>query len=324
MVVALRVSNLTKEFGDKLALDNVSFDVHKGEIFGVIGMSGSGKTTLLNHLIGFLQPNEGEIAYRPGYIIKEGDGELKNLHKHISEVKQIFGFSPQMPSFYPRLTVYENLLHFGSLYHLESKAMKQNIAHLLALTKLEQHKDKLAEHLSGGQQRRLSIICGVIHKPEVLILDEPTADLDPVLREEAWNLITAINKLGTTIIIASHFLDELETYCGRVLIIHNGKVMKYGKVADITRDFAHDTVEIIVETEPANYHKLLSGLSKQNIVGVHQGERRITIHTSKPKETLYELARVLKSENISSGEVNVRRATLSEVFERIALGRESK
>ncbi len=319
MVIALRVSNLTKEFGGKPILDNISFEVQKGEIFGVIGMSGSGKTTLLNHLIGFLEPDEGSVMYRPGYAL-DSEVEMKGLQKNLPEVKKLFGFAPQTPSFYPKLTVYENLIHFGGLYHLNPKTIGQNIANLLKMTQLEAHKNKISEHLSGGQQRRLSIICGAIHKPEVLILDEPTADLDPVLREETWKLIKDINRMGTTIVIASHFLEELEESCKRVLIVHDGRVAAYGDVAQIKKDYGKSTTDIHIETDPVNFDKVIAGISAQNVIGTVRGERRLTLHSNNPKETLYDVARVLRLSDISAQGISVRDPSLTDVFASIALG----
>lgn len=319
MVIALQVRNLTKEFGNRTALENISFEVRKGEIFGIIGMSGSGKTTLLNHLIGFLEPSEGDIWYRPSYAIKDAESELKNLNKSMSEVKKIFGFAPQTPSFYPKLTIEENLIHFGSLYNLEKQAIVQNMQHLVALTKLEQHKDKLAEHLSGGMQRRLSIICGLIHKPEVLILDEPTADLDPVLSEETWNLIKEVNRLGTTVIVASHFLEDIEVACSRVAIIHNGALVACGTMDEIKREFAQSAVEIQIETKQESFAQVLAGISRQNVTNVRDKGDKLTLYTTKPEETLFELARLLRTGAVTARSLEVHRPTLREVFEVIAL-----
>ncbi len=315
---ALRIKNLTKELGNHIILDNITFDVKKGEIFGVIGMSGSGKTTLLSHLIGFLEPDEGEIYYRPADAISDSEKELKHLHENVYQVRQTFGFAPQTPSFYPKLTVEENLMHFGSLHHLDKKALKQNTAHLLELTQLTDHKNKLADQLSGGMQRRLSIICGMIHKPDILILDEPTADLDPVLSAETWKLITEINKLGTTIIVASHFLQELEAMCDRIAIIHNGKLIEYGTIEQIKQKFGHNTTEIRVETEASNFSKVLNIVSKKNIANVRKEDRKLVLYTKNPQKTLLELAKAIRHGRLTVKSLELNRPTLTEVFGGIA------
>ena len=317
MVIAVQVENLTKEMDGHLVLDNITFDVHKGEIFGVIGMSGSGKTTLLNHLIGFLEPDEGEIRYHSNRPLKGTGKELEGMKKNLRDVRRMFGFSPQTPSFYPRLTIKENLIHFGVLHKIDRKSIEENSAHLLALTQLEPHKNKLAEHLSGGMQRRLSIMCGLIHKPEVLILDEPTSDLDPVLRDETWKLIRNINNLGTTVIVASHFLHELELACQRVAIINNGRLLKQGTIDEIKKDFAKDAIEIEIETKP-EYVKVISAhFNGRKVESIHKSENRVRIYTKYPQEILLELAKMIHSGKIHAYALEVHRPTLKEVFEKI-------
>ena len=315
MVIALQVRNLTKELGGSVILDNISFDVNKGEIFGVIGMSGSGKTTLLNHLIGFLEPNEGEVWY---LAEKDHEPKLKNLNKNLKEVKKVFGFSPQAPSFYPKLTIKENLIHFGRLYQLKKKDIVTDMQHLLEFTRLDAHVNKLAEHISGGMQRRLSIMCSVVHKPSVLILDEPTADLDPILREETWRLIKEINGQGTTVIIASHFLQELEAYCDRVAILHNGKLLKCGTIDEIKQDFAKNSIEIRVETAPENFNKIIASINKKNVIKSSAEGNKILFYTTNPQETLYEIAQLLRRKSMTAQALEVHRPSLNEVFEALA------
>jgi ABC-2 type transport system ATP-binding protein len=312
MAAALKVQNLTKELGKRIILDNIDFEVKEGEIFGIIGMSGSGKTTLLNHLIGFYEPDEGTIFY-------QSNTKLQDLKKHGTEVKRTFGFSPQTPSFYPKLTVEENLLHFAALHQVKGDDFKSNMNNLLELTKLKEHKDKLAEYLSGGMQRRLSIICGLIHKPKVLILDEPTADLDPVLREEAWSLIQSINKLGTTIVVASHFLEELEVVCDRVAIIHESKMISYGTIEEIKDRYGEKTVEIQVQTDKKYFPLIIANINRANVMKVNDGKDILTLYTQKPKDTLYELAQLLRNQTIQAYGLEVHRPTLKEVFESISL-----
>ncbi|MBD3354724.1 ATP-binding cassette domain-containing protein, partial [Candidatus Woesearchaeota archaeon] len=219
----IKFKNMTRGFKDKKVLKNISLEIKKGEIFGIIGMSGSGKTTLLNTLIGFLDPEKGDIYYY---------NKKTKKHEPISEdpleKRKMFGFATQMPSFYPKLTIEENLDHFGSLYNLKSKTRKKNIKRLLKMIGLKSEKDLLAQTLSGGMEKRLGIACALIHDPDVLILDEPTANLDPVLREETWELVEKINRSGTTVIVASHLLDELEPICGRIGILHNHSLVKIG------------------------------------------------------------------------------------------------
>lgn len=220
MSVIIRFKNIKKGFKKKVILDNVNLSIEKNEIFGIIGMSGSGKTTLLNMLIGFLDQDAGNIAF-----YSEKNKKYESVFTHPIEVGRTFGFATQAASFYPKLTVQENLLHFGALYNISKITNKLNASHLLHLTELYESKDILSQDLSGGMEKKLSVACALIHHPKVLILDEPTADLDPISRDETWKLIREINKNGTTVIVASHFISELERNCDRVGILYNKKVM---------------------------------------------------------------------------------------------------
>ena len=316
MVVAVELRNVTKELGRKLILNNVSFQVKKGEIFGIIGMSGSGKSTLLSHLIGYLEPSEGQIFYSPNYTQFSKGPALKELNKNIMEAKRIFGFSPQDPSFYPRLTVEENLFHFGILYHLKKQAVRERIDYLLKLTKLESHRKKLAEHLSGGMQRRLSLACSLIHKPEVLILDEPTSDLDPILREEMWGLIKTINQQeGTTIIIASHLLEELEKYSDKVAIFHEGQISKTGTLEEIKDMFAQDDIEVHLDFKRGDPQSFINQLNLNAILKHQQEGSKLIIHTKQPYVILFDVINLVKKPDFQIKTLEVHRPSLKEVFE---------
>ncbi|MEM4397619.1 MAG: ABC transporter ATP-binding protein, partial [Candidatus Woesearchaeota archaeon] len=226
MQTILKIENLKKKFANNLILNNVSFDIKKGEIIGLIGMSGVGKTTFLNMLIGFIKPDEGNVFYF------DETGSY-SVYENQDKIKLKFGFASQLPSFYSKLSVYENLDYFGSLYGLSKEARKQNINVLLKMVELESSKDKLAEKLSGGMQRRLDIACSLIHNPDILILDEPTSDLDPIIAKQIWNLLHKINKLGTTLIVASHNFSDLEFFCTRIAILSKSEI-KIGTLFELS------------------------------------------------------------------------------------------
>ncbi|MEK6950490.1 MAG: ABC transporter ATP-binding protein, partial [Nanoarchaeota archaeon] len=168
----LELKEVRKDFGANTILQNVTLSIEEGDIYGVIGESGSGKTTLLNILTGFLEPTEGEVLF-----LSKITHEPRNLHEHLHRIKKYIGFTPQHNSYYPKLTVKENLLHFGRLYGLNEELLINNIKMLLQFTGLFEHRHKLAEYLSGGMQKRLDVSCSLAHKPKILVLDEPTADL---------------------------------------------------------------------------------------------------------------------------------------------------
>lgn len=230
-----------KSFQKMPVLQNVNLIIEEGDILGIIGQSGGGKTTLLNLISGFIEPTEGEVLYHSKVF-----NEKRDLNENLNKIKKFFGFTPQHNSFYHKLTVRENLWHFGKLYGLDNDTLNNNISNLFNFTKLIDHQDKLADQLSGGMQKRLDISCSLVHKPKVLILDEPTADLDPILQKEILHMLVEVNKQGVTIIIASHQLDSIEQICNKVAIVHGGTIKSHGPINHICKHSLRRTFEKIV------------------------------------------------------------------------------
>ena len=273
-------------------------------------MSGAGKTTLLNLIVGFYPPDAGDILYALP------DGSTASVINNPDAFKRFFGFSTQTPSFYSSLNVRENLEHFASLYHIPEPHRSRRCSDLLSLVSLKDFSDVLACNLSGGMQKRLDIACALIHKPKVLILDEPTADLDPVLRKNFWDLVRKINMGGTAIIIASHFLHEIESLCSRVAVLHNHKIAVVGTVDEL-KDIYSKNFEIHLKTKSKKYSKLIAYLSKhKNLfskISVIDNALVISAHNSDI------ILRLLLSYFKKCGEpiiyLNVARPSLGDVFE---------
>lgn len=313
----VKYESVTKSFGNKIALDNVSFGVHEGEIFGIIGMSGSGKTTLLKILVGFLEPEYGDVKYlsdlSPTY---EQRGVYLSALQHKTDIKRVFGFAAQIPSFYEKLSCKENLEYFASLYGVKNKIAKRNTAILLKLMGLHEARNTLGMNLSGGMQKRLDIACALVHDPKILVLDEPTANLDPVLRKSMWDLIKKINSGGTTVIIASHFLDEIESLCDRVVITHNGKIKEIGSPTQLRKTYSQRE-EIHIETSPGNYALIAKHLEKHraHIQRLESVGHKLIIHTAKSEAFLMKLLKTLDEckEILLSLEIN--KSSIREVFE---------
>jgi len=238
----IQLKDVKKRFGKRIILDGINLEIDEGEIFGIIGMSGSGKSTILNILISYYEPEQGNILF---YSYK--DKRYKSAITNVMELRKTFGFSAQTPSFYPKLTLEENLLHFGALYKLPKKVRKENTRYLLELTELYEARKQLAQSLSGGMEKRLSIACSLIHSPKVLLLDEPTADLDPIRRKETWKLIKELHKKGTTIIVASHFLEEIEPVCDKIAILHDHKIIAVGTPAQLKKHYSKSSLEAVFE-----------------------------------------------------------------------------
>jgi ABC-2 type transport system ATP-binding protein len=205
----LKVKDLKKVYDNKAAVDGISFEVKKGEIFGILGPNGAGKTTTLE-MIETMRPIDG------GSIIVDGI----DVAKHPNQVKQIIGVQPQTPAFQDKQKVSEIIEMFAAAY-----GTKVNPQSLLDEVQLGKKSSSFAEQLSGGQRQRLSIAAALVHDPKIFFLDEPTTGLDPQARRNLWDLIRFVRDKGVTVIMTTHYLDEAELLCDRVAIMDNGKII---------------------------------------------------------------------------------------------------
>lgn len=317
----LQVKNVCKRFSKKEVLTDVSFAVEEGDIFGIVGMSGSGKTTLFQMLIGFDRPDSGEILAQKSLLTrKHGDGSIGegtiSVFKVPSLVQKRFGLASQMPSFYDHLTIEENLRFYGTLYGMPPKVLDENKERLLQLTGLAQERDTLASKLSGGMQRRLDIACALIHHPRVLLLDEPTSDLDPIIRRQIWNLIKEVNQQGTTVIVSSHILEEVERLCTKIAILHDRKILGYGTLDELKCLFSKKQ-EVHIRSTPGDYENIIVRLRKEqvSIERYIQKDGALIIFTPKEEPILHKVVLAIEKakENVISLDVN--ETTLSEIFE---------
>lgn len=308
-----KITGVSKSFGDQHVLDNISLDIFSGEIIGIIGESGAGKTTFLHTLIGFLQPDQGEILFRDSDEANE-DGSTKYLlvQKNQKRIKQLYGFASQNPSFYDELTVEENLKYFGVLHNLPKKVIDSNTSAMLSLVGLNRAKDRSAKKLSGGMSRRLDIACSLIHNPSILILDEPTADLDPLLRNQIWNLVKKINKKKTTVILSSHHLAELESICDRIIILKDNKILTIAKPEDLKKKYAVEKT-LIVQTTPGNYFEIQQELKNKNIISTFKNGF-LEIKTDKAEKTVKEFMKINSKLGEELSYIEINAGSLDDVF----------
>ena len=294
-----------KKLDKKLVLNNINLNINNGEIFGLIGVSGAGKTTLLRCLIGFYKLDKGSILYKN-----------ENIAANAKKIRKIFAFATQDNCFYEKLTVQENLYYFGKLYGLKKEQIKITAKNLLALVELSESESTLAKDLSGGMKRRLDMACALMHGPKILILDEPTAGLDPTLRKHMWGLIQRINQGGVTIVVSSHLLSEMEHLCNRIGIINDGELLKIGPPGQLKMQYCKDT-EIKLETQPGNYAKIMKELKKVSlpINYITEKEHKLIIYTPQAEVVMHQLLLALRSLREHLIDVDVDKATLIEVFE---------
>jgi len=217
------IKNLVKKYKEFIALNGISYEVKKGEIFGILGPNGAGKSTMIKVLTCFHDLTSGDV-FIDNIAISE-----KN------KIKKLIGWVPQEDTFYSSLSVEENLEYFASLYDIRSHEYKKRINDLLKILHIEEKKKSLAGLLSGGMKRRLSIAIALIHHPKVLYLDEPTAGVDPVSRRGIWDAIKKIKSMGLTVIFCTHYIDEAELLCDRIAILRSGNIIAIGAPKDLKK-----------------------------------------------------------------------------------------
>lgn len=297
MEYAIEISGLTKKFGDFIAVDHLDLKVYKGEIFGLLGPNGAGKTTTIRMLCGLMAPTEGSIKIL-GYNIPEQRNEA---------IRKI-GYMAQRFSLYEDLTVYENMEFYGKLYGLKGSLLRERILKLLDFLELSEFKDRLAGKLSGGMKQRLALGVALIHNPSLLILDEPTAGVDPSLRRAFWNYFRNLNKEGTTILVTTHYMDEAEN-CDRIGLMSKGKLIAIGSPRELKRKaFGGDVIELKIKGDINSLPLKILETRKENDITI---VRAVLNDISKELPNIFNL---LDSHNIKLISVEPINISLEEVF----------
>lgn len=223
----IQINNLSKKYksAETYAVKNLSLKVKEGEIYGLLGPNGAGKTTLISMLTSLLKPTSGTFTI---------DG--LNFKENKNQLKQLIGIVPQEYALYPTLTAYENLQYFGSMYGIKGETFKKSIDEHLEIMGLLKFANKKTATFSGGMKRRVNLIAGILHKPKVLFLDEPTVGVDVQSKNVIIDHLKLLNKQGTTIVYTSHHLNEAEFFCTHVAIIDNGEIVVKGIPSELIKD----------------------------------------------------------------------------------------
>jgi len=233
---AISVQNLTKRFGSFTAVDQITFDVEQGEIFGFLGANGAGKTTAMRMLCGLSMPTSGEATVA-GF----------NLYKNPEKIKQSIGYMSQKFSLYEDLTIRENIRFYGGIYGLSNSEIKTKTERLVSALKLEDKINSLVKSLPLGWKQKLSFSVAMIHDPRIVFLDEPTGGVDPITRREFWTMIFEAANRGTTVFVTTHYMDEAE-YCNRVSIMVDGQIAALGAPLELkTKYLAKDMGEVFLQ-----------------------------------------------------------------------------
>ena len=299
---ALEVKNLVKSYGSFIAVNDSSFSINEGDIFGFLGPNGAGKSTTMSMICGILKPDRGSIEILGKDLFKERMSITKNI-----------GFVPQNIALYENYTAYENLKFFGKLYELRGKKLFESIDKALEFTSLLDVKDKRVEKFSGGMLRRLNIACAIIHSPKIIIMDEPTVGIDPQSRNHILESVKKLNQKGVTIIYTTHYMEEVESICNNIAIMDCGKIIASGTCQDLKEKVSSDKIlSIKVEN-----HSTINKDIFQGILGVKDvviDENSIKIKSDKDLYNLDEIIKILKEKGIKILDIKFEIVDLETVF----------
>ncbi len=301
-MVAIDVRNLTKKFDGFTAVDSISFEVEEGEVFGLLGPNGAGKTTTINMLSTLLKPTSGSAKVAGYDIVKERDN-----------VRRSIGIVFQEPALDNKLTGRENLEFHAMMYGMSKEERKKRIGEVLELVDLSDKADVLVENYSGGMKRRLEIARGLIHKPKVLFLDEPTLGLDAQTRRHIWNYIKKLSKEGSiTIILTTHYMEEADYLCDRVAIIDHGKIITMDTPKNLKDKLGGDVITFEVEER---VEELMNAISKLRFVkSVKRHDGKLTVTVGQGEKRIPELIGISQKMGINIKSVSLHKPSLEDVF----------
>ena len=304
----IRIENLKKKYGSVTALDDISLEVKKGQIFGLLGPNGAGKTTAVKILTTLVRPDEGKVEVAGADVLRDPD-----------RVRSLIGYVPQELTVDPYLTVQEHLQYYADLYHLSAVVTESRIREVLGLVGLAGQESRRVRYLSGGTKKKLDLACGLIHRPPLIFLDEPSLGLDVQVRRDVWSYILRLKEQGTTVFLCTNYMDEAERLCDVVSIIDHGRIAVTGAPAALRSELKKDVISI--EIAGANEHQrekletLEKALSQLAIVqGTVQDGVQLKIYVESNEIALPQILQSTASLSIPIRTVTYSRPGLDEVF----------
>jgi ABC-2 type transport system ATP-binding protein len=298
--LAIDVRGLTRRFGAFVAVDDLSFSVKQGEIFGFLGANGAGKSTTIRMLCGLLKPTSGTALVGGIDVSRDPEG-----------VKRAIGYMSQRFSLYEALTVDQNIEFFGGIYGLSGERFAERRKFVLEMAGLHGREDTLTRDLPGGWRQRLALGCAILHEPRIVFLDEPTGGVDPLSRRRFWDLIGNLSRQGVTVLVTTHYLDEAE-HCHRIAIIQAGKLAALGTATELKQVFSSRPIVEIHASQPVQAMAILdknANVEKTSLFGtsVHAVLKNASLDPSV-------LAQALKAEGIEVSSIGTVTPSLEDVF----------
>ena len=299
----IEIKDVTKSYGRQKVLQNVSFEIMEGELFGLLGPNGAGKSTLIDILTGIQSMDSGDIFIN-GKSIKTDKVEIR---KHL-------GLVPQDIALLEELNAVDNLEYFGGLYGLAGQELKSQIEKLLEVAGLTDKKKEKVKNYSGGMKRRLNIAVAMLHNPSILILDEPTVGVDAQSRQHIFDHIQSLAEQGTTILYTSHYMEEIETLCKRVFILDLGEEVAYGTKEEVKKLVGHtQTVALTLDRVPAGFNEVLKN-SENGIQYVTVDGQDMALTIDQTIFSMMKLIEQVEQAQLVIKSINVKETTLEEAF----------
>lgn len=298
----IEVRNLIKRYNDFLALDHISFSIREGEIFGLLGPNGAGKSTTISILSGLTGFDGGEVLFLG-----------KKIGRNEMDSKRELGIVPQDIALFEDLTAQENLDYFGRLYGLKGKLLKERVKEALAFTGLTERRKDRPKGFSGGMKRRLNIACAILHHPKLIIMDEPTVGIDPQSRNHIMQSIKELNRMGSTIIYTSHYMEEVEEICTKVAVVDRGRVIAQGTKEEL-KSLVSSEEKIMVELSTVNF-TMVEGIKKiESISECVVNGNRLDVVGKKGEKNVSRIIQVISESEADILSLNVEKPSLEAVF----------